>query len=813
MDVRCEKCQTEYELDESRLKPGGVTVKCTNCGHMFKIRKRTPTNVGIPAIDRARPASSRPPMASPEPRREDTVPSRVPPTRADSVLGDGSPTSVTDQGSGPTGERQWMVRLENGETKTCRELATLQQWIVAGVATREALISRSGKTWKRLGDIGELGQYFVIADEARNQRSAKPTPPPRTPVQAPTMLGVGKASAAGGTILPDDEADDRSTGNYRSRPRTTPPPPPARVSTAPQNKPNPLAQTELAPSGPQPRASTPPPIPAGARMTAGWANADIKASDSMAAMPQGPRGGKLSSIPANEPAFSGRVRMDPGDESSFDTGKVRIDDDDDMMPVHRGSRAGTWLVVLALLVIAGAAGAVYMFVFHKKVPKEAAQPPRDAAVVAVATPDATAIVPPIDAGAPVPVDPFDGAKTELAGGVEPRIKGVYDSLAGKDDPASLAVRARLATGLAESMTERAGLATDKPEADKLRKEAKQLVIDAATLAQRAIKAQADDPNASLAMADVLRLQGKPAKDVRRYLDGARAKAGDDKELARAIALGDAELSMRDGKLDDALQALAKVDAAGDNRVQIAFALIAYAQNKAADAKPIVDQILTTSADHDVARALAKRLETMVAKTDPLPPEDGGKDGGKGSATHVVTQDPNPPTNGGGGGGGGGDYDSLLAHANKLAEGNCSKAMELYAKALEQKPTGVEALTGMGYCYLDAKQFSSAFSKFRTALAVSSRYEPALAGIAETYQQQSNKEQAIEAWRRYLEAYPGAPKAKKQLELLGASAEGGTPPPAGSAASGSAAAPTPPAPTPPPPAPTPAPAPAPAGSAS
>ena len=48
MDVRCEKCQTEYELDEARLKPGGVTVKCTNCGHMFKIRKRANTNVGVP---------------------------------------------------------------------------------------------------------------------------------------------------------------------------------------------------------------------------------------------------------------------------------------------------------------------------------------------------------------------------------------------------------------------------------------------------------------------------------------------------------------------------------------------------------------------------------------------------------------------------------------------------------------------------------------------------------------------------------------------------------------------------------------------
>ena len=42
MDVRCEKCQTEYELDESRLKPGGVTVKCTNCGHQFKVRRAEP---------------------------------------------------------------------------------------------------------------------------------------------------------------------------------------------------------------------------------------------------------------------------------------------------------------------------------------------------------------------------------------------------------------------------------------------------------------------------------------------------------------------------------------------------------------------------------------------------------------------------------------------------------------------------------------------------------------------------------------------------------------------------------------------------
>ncbi|MBC7978700.1 MAG: hypothetical protein H7138_27255, partial [Myxococcales bacterium] len=46
----------------------------------------------------------------------------------------------------------------------------MQQWIISGVVTRESLISRTGKTWKRLGDISELTQYFTIADEARNKR-------------------------------------------------------------------------------------------------------------------------------------------------------------------------------------------------------------------------------------------------------------------------------------------------------------------------------------------------------------------------------------------------------------------------------------------------------------------------------------------------------------------------------------------------------------------------------------------------------------------------------------------------------------------
>jgi predicted Zn finger-like uncharacterized protein len=721
MDVRCEKCQTEYELDESRLKPGGVTVKCTNCGHMFKIRKRTPTNVGMSTLQDAAPPGPAPRAARASSKND-------------------VPSTLTDAPSGPNSERQWMVRLENGETKTCRELATLQQWIVAGIVTRESLISRSGKTWKRLGDIAELGQYFVIADEARAQRAAKPTNPKPT---AATMLGTGAPAAAGGS---EDDLEGRSTGNYRARPRTTPPPPPPAKPAV-----NPLAQTEISAQIPVPRRAPtqppPTPKPAEGRQTAAWASSEVKASESMAAMPQGPRGGRLSAIPGNEPAFSGKIRMTPGDEASFDTGRVRsVDDDDDLMPPQRGSRAGMWIALLALLVIGGAAGVVYVFVFNKQEP-QAKAPIADAAAVAQIADAAVAPPPVADAAvAPPASDPLEGAKAELAGDVEARMKGASDAIASKDDAASLAMRARLATAIAQSMNDRAGL-VDKAEGDKLRKASRQLVIEAAPLAQKALKAAADDPSANLAMADVLRLQGKPAKDVARYLDKARSKASGDKELARSIELCDA---LAKASAADQAKALAAIDAGGDTRVLFAQALAAYLQHKTSEAKPIVDQILAASSDHDGARALANKLETAVASTDPLPPED------KGSTTKPPVQAPVEAN----------DYDSLLARANKLAETNCSKAMDIFGKALEQKPTGVEALTGMGYCYLDAKQFASAFSKFRAALAVSSRYEPALGGVAETYQRQGNKEQAIAAWHHYLDIYPDSPKAKKQLEILG-----------------------------------------------
>ena len=801
MDVRCEKCQTEYELDESRLKPGGVTVKCTNCGHMFKIRKRTPTNVGgVPSTTMAGMGSKPTPGSSGGMGRADSM--------FEGTVPDEGPTTI---------ERQWVIRLENGEQKTCRELATLQQWIVSHVVSRESLISRTGKTWKRLGDISELAQYFDIADEARTGRAEKSTQQYVKKPGAGTMLGVG-ATAAGGTILPDDDEEvGRTTGNYRSqptgRPITQPPPMPGAsrtppmgsgVTTPPSRRPitqppgpppakrTPTGPVDLAqaPTMAAPRAtnSTPqppseqgpgpsvqgptrnPPVPDG-RSTAMWASDPIKAQG---AGPSGPYRGKLAAIP-DEPAFAGRVRVSPSDEASFDTGRVGIvDDDDDLMPRRRGSKAGLVILVMMLLVGAGAAAIVYVFVIKKDDVKVAVV--ADAA--APVTPDSASLVvtPMIDATEVAPPSPIEAARAELAQNVETRLRAQLDALA-KDAPETQAVRANIGAAIAQSLGDRAGLVADKTEADKLRKESKTIVLDAATAAQRAHKATPDDPAANIAMASVLRLQGKSQKDVQRYLDAAKPKAGD---WLRDLAIAEALVYARDAKLDDARKAFEAIDAgpgkletSNDVRARFHLGLIALAQNRVADSKAAVDSILAAQPEHAGAKALAAKLETKVSNSDPLPPEDPGK----GSSKPVG---PGPDTSGGG------TYDQLLARANKLAESSCGKAMELFAKALEQKPNGVEALSGQGYCHIDAKQYASAFSKFRSALAISSRYEPALWGVAEAYQQQGRREQALEAYKAYLEVYPNTAKALKQIERLSGAA---TPGPG----SGSAT----PTPTPPP----------------
>lgn len=909
MDVRCEKCGTEYELDEARLKPGGVTVKCTSCGHTFKIRKRAPeaepptipsTITGMPRPQPPAPAVPPVPAARPQPAPA--------PAAASSVAMRATDAAAT--------ERQWLIRLENGETRACRELSTLQQWIIAGEVTRDALISRSGKTWKLLGDITELGTYFAIADEARNQRTKresakqaakKPDKPDKLEEARTTLVGVGAVSSGAMALgdlddiedatdneptqarritgptartapmaVADDDAHSRSTAPHSveasraasasarmaaappARPGSLPttlagaarPPAPGgsgavpKMSAAP-GTPAPAAPattarlgaaTPAAPPAPTapapvvaPVAPTPEPSPAvtspgmapaqaqvlnapsgGGRESAPWTGGVAASAAASAGPTEGPVAGRLAHI-ADEPAFTagksvrgpvasatvpftGTPRHDEGPSPVGASGAFPPDDDRGPAVAPRGSRAGLWIAIASLVVIAGGFAVLYLLVLK---PGSSATAKIDAGTVALASDaGATAAVP--DAAAPAPTPDAapepdaDDDSSELRGNLEARMRAALTRLADdpahKDDPRTLALRARLATALAQSLEDRASFlpSTSKAEIDKLRKESKALVLEAVPPAQRAYKQAASSASSNLAMADLLRLQGKPAKDVRRYLDAARAA----KAPAQDLALIEGLLLARDGKLAEARKLLTETDSgaasleqSGDVRLRFRVAAVAAADGKPVDARGALDAVLAAQPEHEGARALQERLERTVADTDPLPPEEN-----TGSGSQATDDGPSA--------GSGDSYDKLVQRADKLAENRgCAKAVPLYESALDKVPNGVDALIGLGFCHVELKQFSSAISKFRTVLSLQPRNERALWGIAQLYQEQDNKPRAIEAYREYLEKYPDSAPAKRQLERLGAPVDGGggEPKPAPEPAPPAAPAPAEPAP--------------------
>jgi predicted Zn finger-like uncharacterized protein len=126
MDVRCDRCQTEYELDESRLTDAGVAVKCTNCGNVFKVKR-----VSVP-----------PGVAAPHPLGESHAP-------AAPVLGAHAP-------------RVWNVQRYDGSTLTLNDLTELQRAVVERQVAPDDGVSISGGAWHTLGSIPELASFFEV---------------------------------------------------------------------------------------------------------------------------------------------------------------------------------------------------------------------------------------------------------------------------------------------------------------------------------------------------------------------------------------------------------------------------------------------------------------------------------------------------------------------------------------------------------------------------------------------------------------------------------------------------------------------------
>ncbi len=145
MDVRCDRCQTEYEFDEARLTETGVAVRCTSCGNVFKVSR--PVAAAAP-IDLERP-------------------------------------------------RQWKVRRNDGQVYALKDLPELQRWIVERRVSREDEVSLSGDAWRGLGSMPELASFFDVVEAAEQAQHKAATEAPGIPATMITPAASAPTPAWG----------------------------------------------------------------------------------------------------------------------------------------------------------------------------------------------------------------------------------------------------------------------------------------------------------------------------------------------------------------------------------------------------------------------------------------------------------------------------------------------------------------------------------------------------------------------------------------------------------------------------------------
>jgi predicted Zn finger-like uncharacterized protein len=203
MDVRCERCKTQYDLDDSRISETGVTVQCTTCHHVFVVKKKALV-VTVPVKPGQEPQAPKVPLGDAQPAAPAGPPPGLrplsPPMSTPPPVATASSPEPSAQPLPPAtaaaGAREWRLRQPSGNTFTFKDLTTLQKWIVERKVSRDDELSLTGETWKRLGDIAELATFFQVVDEAQKAAvlqaqlgmasGAAPRPGPQGPVPPAT---------------------------------------------------------------------------------------------------------------------------------------------------------------------------------------------------------------------------------------------------------------------------------------------------------------------------------------------------------------------------------------------------------------------------------------------------------------------------------------------------------------------------------------------------------------------------------------------------------------------------------------------------
>lgn len=163
MVIRCERCSTMYELDESLLAPNGSEVQCTKCQHVFVAfppRSAGRTLVGMPTEPpppepKPEPPAAQPPAPPPPVPPQPAASARVPRSGAPAVYRPG--TSAATVGRAPVLKRDTVGTFEARLRWSAR-----WRWLAPAIAV--GLLVAAGGSWLLFARRGDPGATRTHAE-------------------------------------------------------------------------------------------------------------------------------------------------------------------------------------------------------------------------------------------------------------------------------------------------------------------------------------------------------------------------------------------------------------------------------------------------------------------------------------------------------------------------------------------------------------------------------------------------------------------------------------------------------------------------
>lgn len=816
MDVRCDKCGTEYEFDEARIGASGVTVKCTACGFVFKVKK---------------------------------------------------PEGTRSSGPAPGKPREWLVRKPDGQMIAFRELTTLQKWIVEGRIHRDDEISKNGETWKRLGNINELEPFFSVFERAKALNELMATgaigdrplvvngsevlatmsplssivaassplpapsvierPQPVLPPPAEELLRAAGVQAQLSDSVPPPLPRARAAATTRTVGRSDRTRGPSLITRRPdlagfepsEAPPPPVATEELVwPS--EARTDPPPPLHShkgqNGHASHRASTLPLGADPSLPriSMPIPPANGHYStglegpgSFHGHEGGVTSELEVPPRPRlASNESGSHIVRRFQKQRRVRRIALSLTAFVVLGL---GGGAGFALLGPTSNPLQLMAreygllggtvAQPPDQVAIHVEAAQRAFEL------------DTFADLE---------RAAKAYDQALAlrKDDAAIIADLALVSSTHADALRRAAGedearaaklqaenaaknaeeIAAAKKAAEEKRLRASALMKRAFDAARSAYEKTPDALAANRALADYYRVQRDEEGRMTQLL--ARAKAA-----AQAASTTDAAtLYIEAAELAKDLQQATPADLERATRLleealtvrptllraRVLLGRIMLSRGHGALASAELRRALESSPEHQEAKqllALAAQPQAAIAaaapKAAPAPApapaavaepapkaaEPAPKAEPKpvespkivASADAIKAEEPAPKPSK--------SYDGLLKIADRFREkGDAWEALQNYEKATTLRPSAGRGYAGMGWSYLDLGKPEAAVHQFRKAMAVEPSFAEGHLGHAEAYRAMGNSDKALSSYQRYLELRPsgsGADAARRAIAAI------------------------------------------------